>query len=268
MAGMGYRTIEYKLSDRVAWIWLDRPAKRNALDLRMMQEITDVTAQLNKNAQADALVIRGKGDVFCAGADLSLMRELEKKTKRELEKEAGFFFDLYQGLYNLEIPLVTYVHGAVRGGGNGIPAVSDIVLAETNAVFAFSEVRLGLIPATVAPFVVRKIGIMNARKIMATAMEFDAGEALRMGMADRVIMHEQSDYVIEGILSGIHENGPSAVRRTKRMVTGMGDSEFNENIRRSAISLQVESRKSPEAAEGISAFFGKRQPLWTRKHKL
>jgi len=181
-----FSTIICESKPPLATIWLNRPDRRNAINLEMLSEIPACLGSITSMKDIRLVVIRGKGKIFCSGADLDQMR-IEGKSREQIKKEACLFFDCYKSVYDHDFPVITFVHGGVYGGGNGFPAASDFAFAVDGTKFSFSEVRLGLVPATIAPFVLRRIGAYMARELLLTGKIIDSKKAQRIGLVNKII---------------------------------------------------------------------------------
>ena len=262
---MDLNTIEFSIKDQVAYLWLNRPEKRNALNADMLAELIYLFASLSRQGEARILVLRGRGKVFCAGADLAFMSDISKKTEENLQSEAALFFDCFNSLYRLPIPVICLAHGAVHGGANGLLAASDFVISTEDTRFSFAEVRLGLVPATVAPFVLRRMGIVKTRQCMISGEIMDGTEAFSGGLVDRLVRQEDAEDEIEKLVVLLKQNAPGAVSMTKKLLVDIELREISEEMRELTAKLIANARKSDEAIEGLDAFFSKRIPNWRHK---
>jgi methylglutaconyl-CoA hydratase len=254
--------IEFSIRDRVAHLWLNRPHKRNALNAAMLEELTSLFTSLSGQVKARMLIIRGRGRIFSAGADLAFLSDTGGKTDEELLTEAAMFFDCFDSLYRLPIPVICYAHGAVHGGANGLVAASDFVLCTEDTRFSFSEVRLGLVPATVAPFVLPRMGIVRARQYMISGEIMDGKQACAGGLADRVVRQEDAEGEIGKMVAMLKQNAPGAVMMTKKMLLGLEHRDIDHETRALLTDMIARARKSDEAREGMDAFFSRRIPNW------
>ena len=262
---MDMNTIEFSIKDQVAYLWLNRPDKRNALNTAMLAELLSFFESISRQKEARVLVLRGRGKVFCAGADLAFMSDISKKSDEDLQSEATRFFDCFESLYRLPIPVICYAHGTVHGGANGLLAASDFVLSTEDTRFSFSEVSLGLVPATVAPFVLRRMGTVRARQCMISGKVMDGIEAFSGGLVDHLVSHEQADMEIEKLTGLLKENAPGAVMMTKKLLVDIEHKEISGELRALTAEMIARARRSDEAAEGLDAFFSKRIPNWRNK---
>jgi methylglutaconyl-CoA hydratase len=251
----------------VARVTLNRPERRNALDRELGEALLAVFQGLAEEAP-DALrvvVLAGAGATFCAGADVAWMRAAAALSREENVADALQLAAMLGAIDACPVPVVVRVQGAALGGGSGLCAVGDVVIAEATARFGFPEVRLGLVPATISPFVIAKIGEGNARAQFALGERISAAEARRLGLVDRVVdgapaLDEAVDAAVRSILAG----APAAVREAKalaRSMRGIGDPAAAGVAERTA-RLLADRRGSAEAAEGLDAFADGRRPAW------
>jgi methylglutaconyl-CoA hydratase len=258
-------TIEFNVKNQVANLWLNRPQKRNALNADMLSELTGIFGSLNSRDDIRVLVIRGRGKVFSAGADLSLMSDISGKSETRLEEEATLFYDCFEGLYRVPVPVVCYAHGSVMGGANGLIAASDFALSRKDTTFSFSEVRLGLVPATVAPFVLRRMGPFRTRQCLLTGALLDGAAAYSNGLVDQLLGEENAEGEIDKLVDQLKKNAPEAVRKTKGLLVDIENQPFDGSLKALTTALIARARLSDEAREGLDAFFSKRLPDWNQK---
>jgi methylglutaconyl-CoA hydratase len=259
---MDFKNLKILRREQILFCWLDRGEKRNALNEAILKEMLELFLSLEERDDVRGLVLQGEGKVFSAGADLSWMSDTDNKSRQELEKEASLFYDCFEALYKLSIPSICYVHGTVHGGANGLVAACDFTLAEHGCMFSFSEVRLGLVPATVAPFILRRTGVMNARKMMLLGNLFPASDAKNYGLIDTCCTHDESEKAIEQKIEMILLNAPAAMRRTKRLLLEISQFPDAGNLKSLCVELIADTKLSDEAREGIASFFEKRDPIW------
>jgi methylglutaconyl-CoA hydratase len=258
-----YLKVERRASGAVAVVSLNRPEVRNAFHPVMIEELRAVFAEdLNRDTKLRAVLLRGEGKSFCAGADLGWMQSMVNFTLTENQRDSESLFAMFAALRDCPVPLIGRVHGHVMGGALGLAAVCDIVAAEQQTLFCFSEVRLGLAPAVISPFVLEKMHPSHAHRYMLTAETFSAAEAKDVGLVHfRGDLAAVDDFV-EKTLTMVTENGPEAVRATKRLLRlGAGRSEWD-MIRAETTRVIAERRVSPEGQEGLRGFLEKRVPSW------
>ena len=260
-----FKTIHLEISQQVARIHLNRPDVRNAFNDQMIEELKEAFSIIKEHQQMLALIIRGNGPVFSAGADLQWMQHTKAYSYRQNLEDSRNLQDLFEQLYHLPVPVITLVHGACIGGANGLAAVSDIVLAEKDTQFRFSEVRIGLTPATIAPYILRRIGEYAAKYYMLTGRVFRDEEALRIGLIDARGNRESLDTEVDIILKALHKNSPRAMRKTKELINKIGRTHHDESIRKMTIEAIAEARVSDDGQEGMQAFLEKRHPKWYKE---
>jgi len=261
---MTYETIRVERGGPVARVVCDRPEVRNALDARMIAELTDAFDTLSADASVRAVVLRGEGAAFSGGADVNYMRASLDLGEAENEADARRLSAMFAAIDGCAPPVVARVHGAALGGGSGLVAACDIVIAADDALFGFTEARLGIVPAVISPFVLRKIGQSQARALFVTGERFDAARAARIGLVHEVVPVAQLDAAVDRTIAAILECGPQATRVAKtiaRSVQGMSADEARAWTAKTIARL----RASDEGQEGLRAFFDKRMPAWKRK---
>ena len=248
--------------DGIIQICLNRPQQRNALNGELLDELIQLFKWVNKNEKIRLLTLQGNGPVFCGGADLNWFSERNKLSESELVRDTELFYDCYDLLYNLFIPSLCFVHGAVYGGANGLVAASDICIAAPGTKFSFSEVKLGLVAATILPFVTRKIGTQASKELMMTGRVFESREALRIRLIDYSCEESSADACLDEWISYFKQAAPSAVKETRKLIHKLNSNLTGTDQRKMTTELMAALRKSPEAREGMAAFFEKRPPDW------
>ena len=247
----------------MAWINLDRPEVRNALNAELIHELTEVFDWLNSRDDIRVIILKGNGKAFCAGADLEYMKAMADFSYDQNLADAQNLSKLFQTIYFCNKAVIVDVHGACIGGANGIIAAADIVIAEKETKFAFSEVRLGITPATISPFVVQKIGNTAAKELMLTGRRFTADEAKAFRLVNVVVSEaEMIDAERQYIEHFLHAS-PDAIAECKnllRMVSGTDD-RFNPIYMQTSVAI-ANQRISKAGQEGMAAFFEKRKPNW------
>jgi methylglutaconyl-CoA hydratase len=260
---MDFKTIKVQLGESMAWVNLDRPEVRNALNADLIRELTAVFEWLNSRDDIRVIVVKGNGKAFCAGADLAYMKEMANFSYNQNIADAEKLSKLFQTIYYCDKAVIVDVHGACIGGANGIIAAADIVIAEKTTKFAFSEVRLGITPATISPFVVSKIGNTAAKELMLTGRRFTADEAKTFGLVNVVVDEAEMVDMERQYIDYFMQASPDAVAECKnllRMVTGTDD-RFNPVFMQTSIAI-ANQRISKAGQEGMKAFFEKRKPSW------
>lgn len=238
---------------------LNRPETHNAFDETLITQLTEAFEALREDDSTRVVVLQGAGRSFCAGADLNWMGKMVNYSFAENLEDARALARMFEVMDYCPKPVVGRVHGAAMGGGAGLVAVCDVVVATPDARFAFSEVKLGLIPAVIAPYVVRKIGYGNARALFLTGERFDAETALRIGLAHQVVPTEQLDAAVDAAVQNLLQNGPHAMAAAKMLLHATQTLPPDE-LRSLTIARIAELRVSAEGQEGIRAFLEKRKP--------
>jgi methylglutaconyl-CoA hydratase len=243
----------------VAWITLARPERRNAFDAELMAALIATLGRIDLSTRA--VVLAGEGDAFCAGADLNWMKSMVDYGLEQNVADSRALAEMFRSLYDLPMPLLARVQGAAIGGGAGLVAVADIAVASSEAVFGFSEVRLGIIPAVISPYVVRKIGEAHATALFVTGMRFDAARAREIGLVEAVEAPEELDAKLELYIDAIVAGGPHAVNAAKRIVREVAGRPISET-RDLTIERIAALRVSEEGQEGMRAFLERRPARW------
>ena len=246
-----------------ATVMLNRPEAHNAFDPEMVRALTGAWASLAKNPSVRAVVVAGNGRNFCAGADIVHMRRSAQFTKTRNYQAAAATARMLHGLYTLNKPTVAAVHGAVRGGGCGIVAACDIVIAARTATFRLSEVKIGVIPAMISPYVIRAIGERQSRRYMLSGEEFDAAEAWRIGLVHEMVEEEDLAGSVGTMLGQLYSSGPRAMQAIKQLIPKSAHSPIGPGIITATARRIAAVRATPEAQEGLTAFLEKRKPAWT-----
>lgn len=245
----------------VARLTVARPERRNAFDAQVVEELLAALGRIDLSSRA--LVLLGEGPAFCAGADVDWMRGMVEYGVSENVADARSLAALFAALDELPMPIVARVQGAAIGGGAGLVAAADIAIASSDAVFAFTEVRLGIVPAVVSPYVVRKIGAARATALFVTGRRFDAHYAQAIGLVESVEPPERLDARVGETIDAIVEGGPYAVNAAKQLVRQV-DGAPAAQVRELTVQRIAALRVSEEGQEGMRAFLEKRRPRWTR----
>jgi methylglutaconyl-CoA hydratase len=258
---MASTRVALTLDGPVAHVVLDRPAARNAFDGAMVKELRDAVAAASARDDIRAIVLAGRGSVFCAGADLEWMRTVAGFTREMNLADARALFDLYETLDRSPKAVVAAVQGAALGGGAGLVAVADVAVAEEAARFGFTEVRLGLVPAVISPFIVRKVGASAARALFVTGERFAAARAAEIGLVHRVVPPGGLDGSVDEVVQALLRSAPGAVAVAKALVRGV-HARVPESVRDLVCETIAERRASAEGEEGVRSFLEKRRPSW------
>ncbi len=242
---------------------LNRPEVRNAFDEELIAALTALARDVARDPTLRAIVLSGEGPVFCAGADLGWMMKSVAYTRQDNLRDAEDLARMLELLDSLPVPLIGRVHGAALGGGVGLVAICDIVVASDDAVFAFSEAKLGILPAVISPYVLAKIGASAARELFLTGARFDAARARELGLVHRIAPAASLDEVVDGYVREILTSAPSALAAAKELIKEIHGSRPAEVIGVTTLRI-AEQRVSVEGQEGMRAFLEKRKPKWVR----
>lgn len=258
-----FTTVELERSPQgVATLWLNRPGKNNAFNALMIAELTRALAQVREEASLRLLLLRGRGGHFSAGADLTWMQDSVNLSLEDNLADARRLGDLMQALHTLPLPTLAVVQGAAFGGAVGLACACDLAIGAASAVFSLSEVRLGLAPAVISPYVVQALGARAARRYTLTAERFDADRAQALGLLAEVYPADGLEAAVSQWTELLLSNGPVAQRATKGLLLEVGDGQVTEGLRRATEQVIVQLRSGSEGQEGIRAFLDKRAPSW------
>ncbi len=244
-----------------AYVTLARPEVHNAFNERLITELGAIFELLDGDDTLRAVVLQGEGRNFCAGADLNWMGASLQYSHDENIADALSMSDMFRAIDTCRHPVIGRIQGFALGGGSGLAAVCDIVIVAEDAKFGFTEARLGIAPAVISPFVVKKIGESHARALFVTAERFDAAHALAIGLVHKVVPADQLDAAVEAVLRDIGQSGPMGVRAAKLMARTVTQLEPDE-ARETTASTIASLRTSTEGQEGIRAFLEKRRASW------
>jgi len=259
---MDYETLLVTVADKVATVTLNRPDLRNAFNEQAIAELALVFDELGRSDTVRAIVLAANGPSFCAGADLNWMKKMAGYSHDENLADAMRLADMLRTIYLCPKPVVARVQGDCYAGGMGLVAACDIVVAGEQAAFCLSEVKLGLIPATISPYVIKAMGEQAARRYFTTAERFDAKEAHRIGFAHEVVAHEALDATVAGIVRALVNNSPHAVQQAKTLVREVVGQPVDEALLADTAGRIAAIRASLEGREGVASFLEKRKPTW------
>jgi methylglutaconyl-CoA hydratase len=246
-----------------AWLWLNRPELRNALNDVVLDSISDFLREIEKDPQCRVVVLAGRGQAFCAGGDLSRMEQAAKMTRARSKAEAGRFAKLLYRMHTYPKPLVARVHGPAFAGGMGLVAACDLVVAAEEAEFCLPEVRIGLVPAMISPYLVRAMGEQQARRYVLTGERLPAREAHRIGFVHECVPASELDARVEKLCAQLASAGPQALARSKKLLARVGKASLTKALAAHTAGVLAEARAGDEAREGIRSFLEKRKPSWT-----
>ena len=249
-------------SPQVAEVWLNRPEVRNAFNDRVIADLTGVFAGLAAEPELRVVLLAARGKAFCAGADLNWMRAMADYSWDQNRQDAQQLADMLWTLDQCPIPVVGRIQGDCYAGGMGLASICDVVVASNTAAFCLSEARLGLLPATISPYVVRALGAQASRRYFVTAERFTAAQAHAFGLVHELCEPEALDERVATLMNTLVANGPAAVRACKQLVRDVAGQPLNEALRAETARRIADMRASPEGREGVQSFLNKRPPNW------
>jgi methylglutaconyl-CoA hydratase len=266
MTTPAWQSLSIEREGAVARLQMRRSEVHNAFDAQLIAELTQALELLDQNPSVRAVVLSGEGSTFSAGADLNWMRGMARASEAENREDSERLAKLMHTLNFLSKPTVARVNGSAYGGGVGLVACCDIAIAADGAKFCLSEVKLGLVPAVISPYVIAAIGARQARRYFLSAEVFGAEEAKRIGLLHEFVPGNELDAAVERVLHWLLKGGPLAQREAKQLVHKLGGDTpaAQTDIDRDNARLIARLRVSPEGQEGLSAFLDKRQPAWSR----
>jgi methylglutaconyl-CoA hydratase len=259
---MEFRYISSQRNGPVEHLTLNRPEVRNAFNQEAIAELADWAETIGADCDVRVVVVAGAGPSFCAGADVTWMSKTIGYTEAQNLEDARAAADMFAALDALQVPLVARVQGAALGGGAGLAAVCDIVVAEENAVFGFTEVKLGILPAVISPFALAKVGRSAARELFLTGARFSAARAREIGLVHAVVPSAQLDEAVAGYVREILSAAPGAIAAAKALIREVSGRSVADATPVTSAAI-AKRRVSPEGQEGLRAFLDKRKPSWS-----
>ena len=256
------KPVQIEVSDMVATVTLNRPEVRNAFNDEVITAMIGAFEDLAGRADVRCIVLAASGSAFCAGADLNWMRRMADYTHEQNLVDAGYLATMMQTIYACPKPTIARIQGDVYAGGTGLVAACDIAVSSDTAHYCLSEVRLGLIPATISPYVIRAMGARAAHRYFLTAERFDAAEAMRIGLVHEVVAASELNEKVAGLCSALVNAGPEAVRLCKKLVQDVAGYEITPALIEKTVTGIADIRVSPEGREGLQSFLQKRKPDW------
>jgi methylglutaconyl-CoA hydratase len=255
-------TLDVRVNGPVARVYLNRPEVRNAFNDGVIAELSATFTRLGADPALRAVVLGAHGKAFCAGADLAWMRQMADYSWAQNRADAQALADMLFTVYRCPLPVVGRIQGDCYAGGLGLAAVCDVLVAARGVQFCLSEARLGLLPATIGPYVVKALGEQASRRYFATAERFDAERAHALGFVHECVPAEALDATVDGIVAALVANGPAAVKACKALVQDVAGQPIRPELRAETARRIADIRASDEGREGVQAFLGKREPAW------
>ncbi len=254
--------IKTETIDRVLYVKLNRPELRNAFNPEMIKEITKVVSEASNDDELRALVLSGEGPAFCAGADLNYMKSMVDYSVAENRKDSEVLFDMFYALKTCDVPTIASLHGYVMGGALGLVSACDLAVAHKETQFCFSEVKLGIAPAVISPFIIRKTLPQFYNRYLLTAEMFSAKEAFKGGLISAVGNDSEKDEILKKWIKKFQQNGRRAVRATKTLVSYVEEQSKWLDQKSETTKVIADLRVSSEGQEGLRSFLEKRKPSW------
>ena len=260
---MGYDTLQVETSGGVAAIWMNRADRHNACDEKLISDLDLAFRRLDDDPKTRVIILGGRGKSFSAGADLNWMRRAAGYTIEENLRDARAFAAMLRTIDRARKPTIARIHGAALGGGTGLACACNIAIATSDASFGTTEVKFGIVPATIGPYVLRAIGERNAYRYFLTGERFDADEARRIGMVHEVCAPNQIDGRVHSLANSLLVGGPKAQQAAKQLIRSLAHRAVDDAVIEETAQCIADLRATPEAKDGIAAFLEKRQPRWT-----
>ncbi|PKO89746.1 MAG: enoyl-CoA hydratase [Betaproteobacteria bacterium HGW-Betaproteobacteria-10] len=257
-----YETLEIERSQQVATIWMNRPAVFNAFNEQLIDDLSAACTQLDRDASVRVVVLAGRGRHFSAGADLNWMKRAAAAGPEENLADARRFAKMLRALSGLSKPSIARIQGAALGGGTGLAAACDMVIAASDAMFSTTEVKFGIIPAVISPYVLRAIGPRHALRYFQSAERISAERALAIGLVNEVLPLDQLDTGLNTLVEALLAGAPQAQKAAKELIAAVSGRPIDDSVSEETAQRIARQRATAEAKDGIAAFFEKRPPAW------
>jgi len=260
---MNYKTLEVEIKDGVCNIQLNRPAVHNAFDDIMIEELTAIFESVNNFENIIAVVLRGKGKSFCAGVDLNWMRDVAKNSYEENLNESKKLAQCFLKIYNCKKPTIALVHGVALGGANGLLAACDLAYCDDAATFSLSEVKIGIVPACISPYVLKRIGEYATKDLMLTGKRIKGKEAETIRLVNKSLeSYAKMENYVQSVVDLLKTSGPNAIKHCKDLINNISNVLTFDEMHEYTAKMIADIRASDEGQEGMAAFLEKRKPNW------
>lgn len=259
---MNFDTIDIEIRASIGTVWFNRPEIHNAFNEKMIREIMLALGSLSDNEAVKIVILRGRGKSFCAGADLNWMRDVANYTYEQNLEESLNLSKCFHAIYTFPKPTIAIVHGAAIGGANGLLAACDFAYCEENTTFSLSEVKIGIIPACISPYVTKRVGEYAAKELMLTGKRFHGAEAFRHGLVNASYEKEQLENAVNEVIAQLLTSGPAAMTHCKQLLLNLCNDWSLEDAIGKTAEIIADIRQSDEGQEGMAAFLEKRKPNW------
>jgi methylglutaconyl-CoA hydratase len=257
-----FQTIEFEKQADLAVLWLNRPDIHNAFNEVMIQELIECIEAINEMNDIRVVILRGRGKSFCAGADLNWMRGVAKYSFEQNFSESLNLSKCFYTIYTCKKPTIAIVHGAAIGGANGLLASCDFAYADETTTFSLSEVKIGVVPACISPYVIKRVGEYGARELMLTGRRIKGKEAEQFRLVNKSLPADELDSYVMSVIDLLRTSGPKAMTQCKTLIYNICNLETIDQARESTARMIAEIRASEEGQEGMAAFLEKRKPNW------
>ena len=260
-----YNTIETVIADGVLTIRLNRPEKHNAFNEVMLQELTDIFTRVQQMKEVFCIVLRGNGKSFCAGVDLNWMKDVAKNSYEKNYQESLYLAECFYTMYTCPKPTIAVAHGSVLGGANGLLSACDMAYCCDDAVFSLSEVKIGIVPACISPYVIKRVGEYGARELMITGRRISGKEAEAFRLVNRSLPAAEVEAAVDAVIAQLRSSGPAAMSHCKTLIDKVSNTLTMKEAIEFTARMIAEIRASEEGQEGMNAFLEKRKPGWVNK---
>jgi len=257
-----HETIEVEIKDRIYTIWLNRPDKHNAFNNIMLNELADCYKALKDN-NVICIVLRGRGKSFCAGSDLNWMRETNPNDYEQSLADSLLISECFSSIYKCSKPTIAIAHGNILGGANGLVAACDISYCSDVTTFSLSEIKIGIVPSCISPYIIKRIGEFNSRELMLTGRRFKGIEAGQIRLVNKSLLADKLEVQLNEPIEHLKSSSPEAIAECKELIYDVTNEISFDDAYEYTARLITTMRQNAEALEGISAFFEKRKPNWT-----
>jgi len=257
-----YETLETQITNQVATIWLNRPDIRNAFNEVMIGELIKAMNEVSAMQDVRVIMLRGRGKSFCAGADLNWMRDVATYSYEQNLKESLQLSDCFYTIYNCPKPTIAVVHGAAIGGANGLLSACDMAICDDDTVFSLSEVKIGIVPACISPYVIKRVGEFGARELMLTGRRINGKEAEHFRLVNKSLPAAELDAYLADLIALLMSSGPKAMTQCKTLIDDVSNKITLEEALEYTAKMIAEIRASEEGQEGMAAFLEKRKAKW------
>lgn len=262
-----FTTIFVELEEKVVIVWLNRPEIHNAFNETMISELIECFEEINKLDNIRVVLLKGKGKSFCAGADLNWMRDVADYSYEENYQESYQLSKCFHTIYTCRKPTIAQVHGVAIGGANGLLAACDMAYCNHDTTFSLSEVKIGIIPACISPYVIKRVGEYAARELMLTGRRIKGEEAESFRLVNRSVPLQEQESFIKSVIDKLKTSGPKAIEHCKNLIYNVSNKLTLDQAMEETARIIAEIRSSEEGQEGMRAFLEKRPPKWVEQGK-